>query len=194
MTPSDRKAQILEAATVLLQTQGYAGFSYSDLSEALGIAKPSIHHHFPTKEALGLALIEHYGRMMDEMAAQFEAVGDDPAEQLRAFLQFEEVDCAEGDRKICPGGALHSNFEVFPESMQRATQELSERMHAWFTDLLRRGQERGQFHFEGTPEDQAWALLSMLQGARQNSRTHGVGIWRTVCRQIERSLLSVPSR
>ncbi|HIE19064.1 TPA: TetR/AcrR family transcriptional regulator, partial [Candidatus Bathyarchaeota archaeon] len=35
---------------------GYGGFSYSDLSKALGITKASIHHHFPSKEELGLAV------------------------------------------------------------------------------------------------------------------------------------------
>lgn len=191
MAPADRKDQILEAAQQLLQTQGYAGFSYSDLSARLGIAKPSIHHHFATKEALGLALIERYGEMVDQLAEEFAKVGDSPAAQLQAFLAYGERECLDQEHAICPGGALHSNYEVFPESMQAATRALSERMHAWFADLMGRGRERGQFHFEGTPEEQAWAVMSMLQGARQHSRTHGPEVWHTVVRQIERSLLVV---
>ena len=58
MPTTDRKHDILLAAQDLLQTRGYAGFSYQDLSDRLGIAKPSIHHHFATKEALALALVE----------------------------------------------------------------------------------------------------------------------------------------
>lgn len=193
MTPADRKEQILEAAQELLQTQGYAGFSYSDLSARLGIAKPSIHHHFATKEALGLALIERYGEMVEELAAEFAQAGDDPTGQLQAFLAYGEKECLDQEHAICPGGALHSDYEVFPESMQAATRELSGRMHAWFADLLRRGREQSQFHFEGTPEEEAWAVMSTLQGARQHSRTHGPEIWRMVVRQIERSLLVVAS-
>ena len=47
-------------AEKLVRTRGFAGFSYADLSERVGIQKASIHHHFPTKEALGGVLIDSY--------------------------------------------------------------------------------------------------------------------------------------
>ena len=55
-----RKDQILEVATELVQTRGYNAFSYQDLSDRLGITKASIHHHFPSKEDLGIAVAEKY--------------------------------------------------------------------------------------------------------------------------------------
>jgi len=58
----DRKQQILEKASELLMTRSYSSFSYKDLSEALGITKASIHHHYESKEVLGLALADMYWR------------------------------------------------------------------------------------------------------------------------------------
>ena len=45
----DRKTQIIELATELVQSKGFDSFSYNDLSEDLGIRKASIHHHFAKK-------------------------------------------------------------------------------------------------------------------------------------------------
>ncbi len=56
----DRKEQILEVATELVQTRSYSAFSYQDLSDRLGITKASIHYHFRTKEDLGTAVAEKY--------------------------------------------------------------------------------------------------------------------------------------
>ena len=189
MPATDRKPKILAAARDLLQTKGYPGFSYSDLSERLGIAKPSIHHHYPTKEDLGLAVIESYREMLHEMQRELKSEKGGPADQLRGFLAFGEQEMCDSDHAICPGGAMHANYESFPESIQRAVLGLSEEIHAWMADLLRRGSEAGEIHVTGSADDAAWSLLASLQGGRQQARTHGIGVWRAVVRQIESTYL-----
>ena len=39
---SDTRATLIDDATTLVRRRGYAGFSYADLSEAVGIRKPSL--------------------------------------------------------------------------------------------------------------------------------------------------------
>ena len=58
--PSGTRASLMQTAESLLCTRGYAAFSYADLAEAVGIRKASIHHHFPAKEDLGVAVVEAY--------------------------------------------------------------------------------------------------------------------------------------
>lgn len=50
--------RLLECADTCIQENGFEGFSYADLAKTLGIRKASIHHHFPTKNDLGLAYCE----------------------------------------------------------------------------------------------------------------------------------------
>jgi TetR/AcrR family transcriptional repressor of nem operon len=63
MRLSTTKIEILDAAQNIIQLRGYNGFSFANISQTVGISKASIHHHFPSKAALGLLLfaaIERY--------------------------------------------------------------------------------------------------------------------------------------
>ena len=52
--------KILDTAQSLVVAGGYNGFSYADISDAVGIRKASIHHHFPTKAELVQVLVDRY--------------------------------------------------------------------------------------------------------------------------------------
>ena len=186
MATPDRKTQILDQAESLLCQVGYASFSYQDLATRLGIAKPSIHHHFPSKEALGLALLERYHALLGEMRGAVQAASPSPAEQFRAFLRFGAE--MHGDAEICPLGALHGDFESLPDAMKGETTRLTERLHAFLSDMLLRGREAGEMRFAGDPEAQAWMIMSALQGARQNARAMGGDAYRLVADQVAASL------
>lgn len=54
-----RRAQIIAAATELYAEQGYRGTSLRDVAARAGISHPGLLHHFPTMEALLLAVLEH---------------------------------------------------------------------------------------------------------------------------------------
>lgn len=56
-TGADTKREILQAAAVLFRTQGYRGTSLADIAHTIGYSKASVLYHFPTKEALLIALI-----------------------------------------------------------------------------------------------------------------------------------------
>ena len=64
----DTRSTLLTEAETLVRGRGYSGFSYADLAEAVGIRKASIHHHFPTKTDLAIALLGAYsGRYADAL-------------------------------------------------------------------------------------------------------------------------------
>nr|WP_284295039.1 TetR/AcrR family transcriptional regulator [Luteimicrobium album] len=56
----------MDAATELYAEQGYRGTSLRDVAARAGISHPGLLHHFPTMEALLLAVLEH--RVAEDVA------------------------------------------------------------------------------------------------------------------------------
>ncbi len=79
---------LLKEAEALMRTRGYAAFSYADLSERIGIRKASIHHHFPTKEDLGNALIDSYLVKFEDALADVLAKDRRSATRLSRYAEF----------------------------------------------------------------------------------------------------------
>ncbi|MGD0811101.1 MAG: helix-turn-helix domain-containing protein, partial [Acidimicrobiales bacterium] len=59
-TASSTASDILDAAERLVQSRGFNGFSYADVSSELGITKAALHYHFAGKAELGESLISRY--------------------------------------------------------------------------------------------------------------------------------------
>lgn len=57
---STTKEKILDVAQDLIQRRGLNAMSFQDLSDAIGIRKASIHHHFPSKTEMVNALLLRY--------------------------------------------------------------------------------------------------------------------------------------
>ena len=55
----DVRAKILQEATRLFAANGVDGTSLQDISDAVGVKKPSLLYHFPSKEALHASVLEH---------------------------------------------------------------------------------------------------------------------------------------
>lgn len=55
--PAGMRARILDAAFNLFQSKGFGATSVHDIAASAGVTGGALHHHFPTKKALGLAVI-----------------------------------------------------------------------------------------------------------------------------------------
>jgi TetR/AcrR family transcriptional regulator, cholesterol catabolism regulator len=82
-----RQDAILARAAELFAARGYRATSLNELAEAAGIAKPTIFHHFRSKQDILYAL---YARTMDLALGRMQAVAgadDDPARTLRRMVR-----------------------------------------------------------------------------------------------------------
>jgi AcrR family transcriptional regulator len=73
-----RRAEILDAAADLFGSSGYRT-SLKDIADACGILPGSLYHHFESKEAIVVELVERYRADLDRIAEQALATLDDPA-------------------------------------------------------------------------------------------------------------------
>ena len=70
---TDSAECVVDAAEDLIQQHGDNGFFYDDISRVIGIKKPSIHHHFPTKAELVAVVVQRYTHRFSECLAQIAA-------------------------------------------------------------------------------------------------------------------------
>ena len=180
------KRTILDIAENLFLEGGYGSFSYKHISSALGIKNAAVHYHYPTKPDLGRAIVARARRRFERWREDIDKRGLDPARKLDEFFELFRYFLDAG--KICFGGALGINFTALPEKMQEEAQGLGSDFLNWLENLLDEGRSEGAFTFPGGPKDQAFVILSSLQGILQMARNYGPSCFDIAKRQIIRSM------
>lgn len=183
------RLKILELAQDLLRAHGYKGFSYSHIAQKLGVKNAAIHYHFPSKEDLGVDLINRERRRFAKWIARKEIRELDAWGQLEWFLSIYEH-YSQGGTRVCYLGALESSFGDLPSSIQSEARALHAEMLEWLTTLLAGGRQSGHFAFPGQPANKAALMMSALQGAIQFARVNDAGNLAAVIEQIKSDLNS----
>ena len=144
------QSTILDAAERRIRTAGYHGFSFRELAADVGIKSSSVHHHFPTKEALGVAVARRY---TDRFFAALPAGPPEPELVLRkAFLN-----AIESDGQVCLCGALASGASSLPPAV-------AEEAKRFFEQALRYLSDRTA-HSGTARRNWAAQILAQLEGA-----------------------------
>jgi TetR/AcrR family transcriptional regulator, transcriptional repressor for nem operon len=180
----NRKEEIVEVAAELLQTQGFESFSYRHLSERLGITKASIHHHFPKKDDLGVALCEWILQWHELKFAKIRNTPGTAWDKLQGYLTIT-LSCSEGANKICPLSSLQSDINALPESMREALRKLDEHELTFIAQILREGRDSGELNFPGDTYHQAVLFVLACKGALQYTRVHGPSMFEDTMSQFE---------
>ncbi|WP_031087722.1 TetR/AcrR family transcriptional regulator [Streptomyces sp. NRRL WC-3549] len=88
-----KRGEILDQAMALFGEAGYRGASLRVLATRCGISHPGLLHHFPTKESLLLAVLEH----RDEVDGAWLDLGDTTG--VRRLRRFAELAALNATRR-----------------------------------------------------------------------------------------------
>lgn len=183
----DRKQEIVALADALVKSVGYDGFSYADLSAKLGITKASVHHHFPHKEDLGLALCDSYEKTQAAQFAALEAQGGSAWDKLERWLRMGG-DLVRDHGKNCPVAALKGQMHTLPPAVQARLKALDEQELGFFTRVLEAGRASGEFAFKGEASAEAALMACAYKGALAFARVQGCAFFARILSQMKRSL------
>ncbi|AEC21965.1 putative transcriptional regulator protein [Pusillimonas sp. T7-7] len=161
---SPTAARVLDAAQILIQNNGYNGFSYEDLSRMVGLRKPSLHHHFPKKEDLGATVVERYTERFVLALSEIENTHADAAEQIQAYVSLF-IDTYGATQRLCPCGMLGAEAETLPNRVRVGVTTFFELNLSWLEAAVARGKKSGAFTLRGSPEQAALLLFAALEGA-----------------------------
>lgn len=160
---ADTRSTLIDIATNQVRRQGYAGFSYAHLADLAGIRKPSIHHHFPLKEDLGVAIVKTYTERFSQRLDDIETKHEGTVERLRAYGSLYREAVAAGHGCLC--GVLASEIAILPESVQAAVRQFFRLQLRWLERSLRDGEGEGALRPGIQPRQEARTVLATLQGA-----------------------------
>ena len=167
----DTRTQLLTEAEAVVRSQGYAGFSYADLTERVGIRKASIHHHFPTKEDLGVTLVEVYTERFTQALADIAAATAAAPDRLDAYAGLYRSGLHAGQGCLC--GVLASELNVLPDRIRAGVRRFFDLNADWLEGVIAAGQSNGCFRSELDARSQAMAVLAALEGAMLIGRALG---------------------
>ncbi|WDS36073.1 TetR/AcrR family transcriptional regulator [Pseudoxanthomonas sp.] len=166
-------AQILAQARTLIAEGGYSGFSYADIASQVGIRKPSIHHHFPTKADLVQVLVERYRQEAREGLAALERQVPDPRLQLQHYIGYWETCIGDASAPICVCALLAGELPLLPESVAAEVKAHFHDLAAWLAAVFERGVQQDVFQLTSTPRMEAEAFMATVHGAMLSARAYG---------------------
>lgn len=179
----DTRLSILRAARELIQTRSYLGLSFQELADRVGIRKASLYHHFASKEALGVAVLERSIRQFDDWVAH---MGGTPQSQLSAYIAMFRDVLGAGIR-VCPGGAMVPSWDSIEPGLQHAVQRIRQRQIDWLTVVLAQIAAEGKASSKpaktvkvqpltadlASPAQTAAQIFALCQGALLSARMTG---------------------
>jgi AcrR family transcriptional regulator len=138
----ETRARILEAATEAFARYGYDSASVAEICRRAGVTKGGFYHHFPSKQALFLEMLERWlGGIDDQLELARSGAGDVPGQLLSMSamirLVFQEA-----------GGRLPLFLEFLNKAghspvVWQATVAPFRRYHDYFAAMVESGVKEG---------------------------------------------------
>lgn len=181
----DTRTQIIQLGDSLIREKGYNAFSFSDISKELNIRNASVHYHFPTKTALGIAVIHHQLNRIEKL--QIQTNDKNPIEKLKAFMTIYSR--ANSENKVCIIGALATDLYTVEPAMQTEIKKLAAYILKWITGILQEGEKKGLFNFSVPVRTKALLIIANMLASLQLTRLTNDNDFRDIKQYVLNDLL-----
>ncbi|MEP2532660.1 TetR/AcrR family transcriptional regulator [Shimia sp.] len=169
MPTTDTKTALLNSAENAARRLGFDGFSYADLAEDVGIRKASIHHHFPSKAKLSVALMQRYRENFQTVCAEIDASFETGGAQLAELIKQYEIGSDEGKRLCLCASFSASRDSLAPEVVHQISL-FRTMVIGWMTNAFENGRDDGSISGVSQPALEAASTMSLLEGAQLAAR------------------------
>jgi AcrR family transcriptional regulator len=166
--PAGMRNRVLDVAARAFQARGYGATSTHDIVREAGVTGGALHHHFPTKKALALAVIGE--RVSPEVGETWVARVRDAATAAEGIVSaFEAVIGAldaQGHVQGCPLGNLALELSLADEDLRAALAGEYGKWRDAIAEKLRVDIADGRAGFAaGDPDAFANVVVAMFSGA-----------------------------
>jgi AcrR family transcriptional regulator len=157
-----RKPQIIAAAAEVLYERGLFDTRIGDIAERAGTSSPTILYYFESKDRLLEEAVEFADRTFYERLFERQGRFENAGDRLVHFIE---------ETSLGPDGL--NDYTLWMEIWVRARRDptvrrsyfrLDRRQRALIADIVRDGQQAGQFRADVDPDDFALALSGLMDG------------------------------
>src|SRR5687768_4136106 len=143
--PEAMRRRVLDAAAEAFQSRGYHSTSTHDIMRAAGVTGGALHHHFPSKKELAVAVIR------ERVASAVEQAWIEPVRSARTAADgilraFDQIAKGLDKRNVvlgCPLGNLAIELSLADPDFRQAIQDVFERWRKAIADKLRADRTAG---------------------------------------------------
>ena len=170
----DTKTHILDVAQALVQTVGANAMSYEHISKAVGIRKASIHYHFHTKENLIEALIMRYNECVFASIDSILSSDKTGSGKLIQYIALFEATLRDSDNeKACLIAMLGAEVQTMGGEISTQVKRFYTYNEERLATILEEGYTDKTLRYEGTPQEMARLIFSLLEGTVLVARGQG---------------------
>ena len=163
---SDKKQEVMMAARLMVQANGYSALSFRDLAEAVGVKSSSIHYYFPTKGDLGAALARQY---TEEFLAYLNGLVDEKLDWQICIARYVEVfrDTLLRENRMCMAGILAAERPGLAQEVRVEVERFTTLIVEWLARVLASGKPKMA---SAAVKSWAFAVFSAVEGAQLVAR------------------------
>ncbi|MCB2353309.1 TetR/AcrR family transcriptional regulator [Clostridium estertheticum] len=161
---------VLQKAMELFWEQGYEKTSLSDLVEHMGIHRRSLYDTFGDKHTLFLKTIDCYNELIKNKI-QIEILHAETSKQAIQFIFDFMIEGYEDRQWGCLIVNSATEMALRDKEVEEKTEEAFMQMEHFLADLVRKGQQTGEFSCDYDAEVLAEILQNTLLGIRVLLRT-----------------------
>ena len=185
--PEGMRRRVLDVAEESFQARGYHASSLGDLMAAAGVSGGALHHHFPTKKTLALAVIEERvaGAVEETWIAAVRAAPS-ARDGVRAVFEAVAMELErQGYVRGCPLNNLAHELSLADDEFRVALAGVFTRWRQAIADKVRADQRAGGEN--GTdPERFAALAVAAYSGAMSMAKTsQDAGVLRECLKGLE---------
>ncbi|TPI14065.1 TetR/AcrR family transcriptional regulator [Mesorhizobium sp. B4-1-3] len=158
--PEGMRRRVLDVAEDAFQARGYHASSLGDLMAAAGVTGGALHHHFPTKKALALAVIEErVAAAVRETWIKPVLAAPSAREGVRAVFEAVAAELEQpGYVRGCPLNNLAHELSLADDEFRLALARVFADWRQAIADKIRADQRDGE---EGATDPERFAALTV---------------------------------
>ncbi|NOQ13360.1 MAG: TetR family transcriptional regulator [Methyloprofundus sp.] len=189
--PESTRDKILLAAFQEMHKHGYQGMRIDQVLKSTGFKKGALYHHFPSKQALGYAVLEErIQKRINALWIEPLKKCDDPLACIeRLFLALDTAWSDDFFYQGCPLNNLAQEMSPIDEGFRERIDTFFQYWQDTMSACLKRGQQQQLVDAEINTDDCALFIIAAIEGALGMTKNHrNKAVYFSCTRELKRYL------